>query len=326
MKKGCTHKPVKKEKKETPQGGSFLSSAEKVQLSHLQARLGYRFRDVNKLILALTHRSYAFEHSGCAHNERLEFLGDALLQLMMSSLVFCESPELPEGEMSFSRARLVREETLALIAQDLNLGLSLRLGHGERLAGGASRASILADAIEALLAAIYLDLQINLDLTQIERERGFSGWDFAALNALSEIFFPLIYPYVLKARRGELVYDYKSKLLEAVQAIGSLSDVDFDVIGQTGEAHCPVFEVALIYKGKLLAKAFGRNKKEATQRVSKLVLEQNLLTKTQSETVANESERESNATDACVTEHQSREKGDPHSTLDQKMEYPNHEI
>ena len=115
-------------------------------------RLGYRFADPALLRTALTHRSF-----GTPNNERLEFLGDGILDFVIASLLYQRFPELPEGDLSRLRANLVRQDTLHQLAKSLELGQSLRLGEGELRSGGAERPSILADALEAILGAIYLD-------------------------------------------------------------------------------------------------------------------------------------------------------------------------
>lgn len=121
-------------------------------LSGLAEALGHRFADANLLQIALTHRSY-----GASHNERLEFLGDGLLNCVVAAELFRRFPELPEGDLSRLRANLVRQDSLVQLARALDLGSHLRLGEGELRSGGAQRPSILADALEAIFGAIYLD-------------------------------------------------------------------------------------------------------------------------------------------------------------------------
>ena len=123
-----------------------------MDLSKLEAALGYRFRHQAFLRLALTHPS-----CGPQNNQRLEFLGDAVLQLAMSDIVFHAHPEEEEGGMTFLRARMVREETLCAVARHLNLGAYMRMDHGCEMTGGRQRPAVLADAMEAVLAAVYLD-------------------------------------------------------------------------------------------------------------------------------------------------------------------------
>lgn len=128
-------------------------------LKKLQERIGYHFRDDSYLFLAMTHSSYANEHKlrHIHHNERLEFLGDAVLEIVSSDFLYRNFPEMDEGEMSKKRAGLVCEPTLAFCARQIDLGRCLMLGHGEDMNGGRERDSILSDAFEALIGAIYLD-------------------------------------------------------------------------------------------------------------------------------------------------------------------------
>jgi ribonuclease-3 len=125
----------------------------------LQERIGYSFRDQSLLKLALTHSSYANEHKGqhLHHNERIEFLGDAVLEIVSSEFLYRNYPDMPEGEMSKKRASLVCEPSLAASAREIFLGRHLLLGHGEEKNGGADRDSILSDAFESVIGAIYLD-------------------------------------------------------------------------------------------------------------------------------------------------------------------------
>ena len=123
----------------------------------LDRALGVRFRDAGLREAALTHRSYAFEQEVEVNNERLEFLGDAVLGLVVTDMAYREFPELPEGELAKLRAAIVNMSALADVARDLDLGQFLLLGKGEEMSGGRDKSSILADVIEALLGAIYLD-------------------------------------------------------------------------------------------------------------------------------------------------------------------------
>lgn len=131
----------------------------KERAATLQDRIGYTFHDTSLLNLALTHSSYANEHKNqrVRHNERIEFLGDAVLEIISSEFLYLTYPEMPEGEMSKKRASLVCEPSLAMSAREISLGDYLLLGHGEEIGGGAKRDSILSDAFEALIGAIYLD-------------------------------------------------------------------------------------------------------------------------------------------------------------------------
>ncbi len=136
-----------------------MNRADLKKLNPLQVQLQYVFQDLDLLIQALTHRSYAHEHGdpGTAHNERLEFLGDSVLGLVLSHLLYQKFPDLSEGELSRLRAGLVNEQQLKQLAQGLKLGKYLRLGRGEEVTGGRKKSSLLADALEAVLGAIYLE-------------------------------------------------------------------------------------------------------------------------------------------------------------------------
>ncbi|MSV91341.1 MAG: ribonuclease III, partial [Actinobacteria bacterium] len=159
----------------------------------LAARLGYSFTDPALLTLALTHRSWCAEHAGDESNERLEFLGDSVLGLAVTDHVIRGLPEAPEGHLAKVRAAVVSEPTLALVAQDLGLGADLRLGRGELLSGGRLKQSILADAVEAVFGAVYLD----------------AGWETA--RALIICF---LREHIDEAAAGPGGHDYKTRLQE----------------------------------------------------------------------------------------------------------------
>ncbi|HEY6531380.1 MAG TPA: ribonuclease III domain-containing protein, partial [Acidimicrobiales bacterium] len=126
-------------------------------LAALIDRLGHRFSEPGPILLALTHRSWCAENAGEASNERLEFLGDAVLGLVVTDHIFTAHPEMPEGSLAKLRAAVVSAGTLAEVARDLGVGEALRLGKGEDASGGRSKASILADAMEAIIGAVYVD-------------------------------------------------------------------------------------------------------------------------------------------------------------------------
>lgn len=184
----------------------------------LQKRLGYRFRDQRLFQLALTHRS-----RGSRNNERLEFLGDSLLNTIVAEALFHQFPEAREGELSRLRAQLVKGETLAAVGRELDLGECLSLGEGELKSGGFRRASILADAVEALVAAIYLDS----GSFGVCREHLLS-WYGSRLTEAS----------LVKSQK-----DPKTKLQELLQARGQPLPV-YRVTEISGEAHAQVFTVS----------------------------------------------------------------------------------
>lgn len=180
-------------------------------------KLGYRFRDPALAALALTHRS-----AGQPNNERLEFLGDALLNLCVAELLFEGRPEASEGELSRLRAQLVNGLSLAEVARELELGDALRLGPGELKSGGFRRDSILADAFEALLAAVYLD----------------GGYD-ACRGAIHALFAPRV------AALGKSEKDPKTRLQELLQAHGCALP-QYELLASHGEDHAKTFEVACV--------------------------------------------------------------------------------
>ncbi len=183
----------------------------------LQIRLGYAFRDVNLLQRAMTHRSF-----GADHNERLEFLGDSVLNLVVAHLLFDRLANMPEGDLSRVRANLVKQETLHQLALHLELPGRMRLGEGELKSGGTRRASILADALEALIGAVYLD----------------GGFD-AAQALVQRLFAKVeIRPDMQAAEK-----DPKTQLQEWLQG-RKLPLPRYTVIGTSGAAHRQTFEVA----------------------------------------------------------------------------------
>lgn len=209
----------------------------------LVQRLGYTFQNENLLDLALTHRSF-----GAANNERLEFLGDSLLNMIVAEALFHRFPNAREGELSRLRAQLVKGETLAEIARDLDLGDSLRLGEGELKSGGFRRATTLADTVEALLAAIYLD---SGDLETC-RER-ILAWLGKRIDNVS---------------LGESAKDPKSALQEFLQARGEPLP-HYDVTEVSGEAHAQIFTVSC--RVSLLSRAVvasGRSRREAEKKAA----------------------------------------------------------
>ncbi|MDD2426764.1 MAG: ribonuclease III [Eubacteriales bacterium] len=217
----------------------------------LQDKLNYSFKNKELLLEALTHSSYAYEHSEAkAHNERLEFLGDAVLQLAISSALY-QRENLSEGSMTKLRARVVCEPTLAQVARQLDLQTQLRLGHGEALSGGADNDSNLANAMEAVLGAIFID----------------SGYD-----ACFEVSKRLFEEYIDLALEGKLIYDYKSYLLEAAHKEEFV--VDFRIIDQSGPDHDRRFTAAVFIDGKQAATAEGKTKKEAEQGAAAAYIEQ----------------------------------------------------
>ena len=214
----------------------------------LQEKLNYRFRDPGLLETALTHSSYANEHH-CPNNERLEFVGDSVLGMAVATHLYQCFPELPEGRMTRLRAELVCERGLYEVAVDMGLGRCLRLGRGEELSGGRERHSILADCVEAVIAALYLD-------GGLETARAFI--DAHILSKLSE--------------DDALTHDYKTELQELVQQTPGQS-VSYTMTGESGPDHDKRFSVAVSLLGETIGSGEGRSKKEAEQRAAKTALE-----------------------------------------------------
>lgn len=209
----------------------------------LEEKLGYRFHDISLLEKALTHSSYANEHhlGGINSNERLEFLGDSVLGMVTADSLYRTFPELPEGDLTRLRASLVCENSLVLVAQALELGAYLRLGKGEEACGGRTRPSIIADAVEAVLAAVYLDGGIGEARRLIER---------FILSNLS--------------RAHEASRDHKTALQELVQR-RSGQVLSYHLIGESGPDHAKRFTMEVRLNGEAVGSGTGRSKKEAEQ-------------------------------------------------------------
>lgn len=203
-------------------------------------------------ITALTHPSYINEHhKNYGDLERLEFMGDAVLQLFVSHLIFKEYPTLKEGEMSLIRSRLVRSDSLCELAKELHLNNYLILGHGEEKTGGRERKNILADSFESFMAAIYLD----------------QGHD-KSFEVVKEIFLPLV-----KNIKIDDLLDYKTKLQEIIQA-DKRKTVEYRELSRSGTANNPTYVFEVVLDGEIvLAQGTGKSKKEAQQDAAKNALE-----------------------------------------------------
>jgi ribonuclease III len=225
----------------------------------LESRLRYRFRDRGLLEHSLTHRSRAHEDvtGGVADNESLEFLGDAVLGFIIADALFHECPEMNEGQKSKIKASLVSTQTLAYIGERLELGPYLLLGRGEEKTGGRRKMALLADALEALIAAIYLDGGLDAARTFVRREL----WSMRG-----EVSQPG--SGVVMSIAG----DYKSALQEMLQA-QDRGLPNYRVVAEQGPDHRKTFEVELSVAGATVARAEGRSKKEAEQQAAKLALE-----------------------------------------------------
>jgi ribonuclease-3 len=212
----------------------------------LERALGVRFKDPRMREAALTHRSYAFERDLAETNERLEFLGDAVLGLVVTDLAYRRFPDLPEGELAKLRAATVNMITLADVARDLGLGEEVFLGKGEEQSGGRDKTSILADAMEAVLGSVYLDRGLD-----------------AARRLIERLFWPRMVAYV----RGEGDRDYKTGLQElAAQDLGSVPQYR---VTEEGPDHAKQFTATVFLGGQSYGTGSGRSKKEAEQRAAR---------------------------------------------------------
>lgn len=211
-------------------------------LKDLEKKIGYKFKDFNKLKLAMTHSSFSNEHimGKLNDNERLEFLGDAVLELTISKFLFDQYRDLPEGELTKKRASIVCEPTLALCAKELDLGDYLYLGKGEDQTGGRKRASITSDAMEALIGAIYLD----------------GGFEKAE---------EFIHRFILRdIEQKQLFYDSKTTLQEIVQSYTD-KPVSYELIGEEGPDHNKTFIARVLVGDEVLGEGRGKTKKGAEQ-------------------------------------------------------------
>ncbi|WP_066639353.1 ribonuclease III [Desulfolucanica intricata] len=221
-------------------------------LTQLKQQIGVNWNDKNLLYQALTHSSYVYESgsAGLSNNQRLEFLGDAVLELLMSEHLYRSYPDYTEGELTKLRAAIVCEPSLAKVARRLGLGACLRMGKGEERSGGRERSSILADSFEALLGAVYLD-------QGLEKSRAF------ALDFLSPIIKDVI--------EGKVDQDYKTELQEMLQK-KSPEPINYVILKEEGPDHQKVFTAGVVYYGKIIGKGTGRSKKEAEQQAAKIAL------------------------------------------------------
>jgi ribonuclease-3 len=211
----------------------------------LDRALGVAFRDPVIRETALTHRSYAFEHGLTSTNERLEFLGDSVLGVVVTDLAYRAYPQLPEGSLAKLRAAIVNMSALADVARSLGLGQLVLLGKGEEQSGGRDKSSILADALEAVFGAVYLDLGLGVATELIER-----------------LFQPRMEAYV----RGEGDRDYKTILQElASQALHTMPDYRLE---ERGPDHEKEFTARVFLGGEPMGTGVGRSKKEAEQQAA----------------------------------------------------------
>ena len=217
--------------------------------NYIANKLGLKYNDLNLYLTAFTHTSYANEHNTNS-NERLEFLGDAVLSVLVTEFIYNEFPTLPEGKMTKLRATYVCEDANYLYAQKLGISEVLRLGHGEELGGGRTRAAVLNDAFEAFLGAIYLT---------------------NGLEKVKEILIDVVFPHIGKDIVKPFV-DYKSRLQEYIQA-ETRQALTYRVDNIVGPPHNRTFTISVVLDGIKLGEGVGKSKKDAEQLAAKKALE-----------------------------------------------------
>lgn len=212
----------------------------------------YRFDNKDYILEALTHSSYSNENKNYEFNERLEFLGDSVLSIIVSEYLFKEETSLPEGELTKLRANIVCEESLSDAAYEINLGEHMLLGKGEEATGGRERISILADAFEAVIAAIYLD-------GGLESARTF------VLKYMENI--------ILDSRKGKIFRDYKTHLQEILQGKGE-NNIWYKLVDEKGPDHNKRFVMEVGTNETVLGTGEGKSKKEAEQLAARVALKE----------------------------------------------------
>ncbi len=220
-------------------------------IKDLETAIGYQFRNISLLQNALAHSSYANErwHNSLMSNERLEFLGDSILGMLVADHLYRTFPQRPEGELTRMRADMVCERTLAKVAHQIGLGSHLLLGKGEEQGGGRNRDSILADAVESVIAACYLDGGMDAAVQFVQR-------------------FILVNVPVTKLQN----VDYKTALQEKVQQKKN-QVISYALVGQSGPDHDKQFVVELSLNGKVIGTGHGSSKKRAEQDAARVAME-----------------------------------------------------
>lgn len=217
---------------------------------NFEKKLGYKFKNKSLIENALTHSSYANEKK-IANNERLEFLGDSVLSIVVSEQLYNRMQSVNEGRLTKVRASLVCEQSLAVFAKQIGIDEAVKLGHGEEITGGRKRASILSDAFEAVLAAIFLDSDMDTAKT----------WLLGLMkNAIDD------------AVAGHIHKDYKTALQEIMQK-GHTGKITYRTVKETGPDHQKTFVVEVMCDGKILNQGTGSSKKDAEQNAAKTAIE-----------------------------------------------------
>ena len=219
----------------------------------LKEKFDISFKNEALLMEAMTHSSYANEHKEMKgiYNERIEFLGDAVLELTISDWLFRQFPHFQEGQLTKLRAQIVCEDSLSLLAKECSLNEYLLLGKGETLSGGREKPAILCDVFEAFIGALYLDKGVN----EVQR------------------FLNLVIIPKIKNGRYELITDFKTELQEYLQQNGPVH-IRYELVKEEGPSHDKVFTVQLIVDGKKYKTASGKTKKAAEQMAAKLTMEE----------------------------------------------------
>ncbi|OFT81775.1 ribonuclease III [Granulicatella sp. HMSC30F09] len=219
----------------------------------LKEKFDISFNNEALLMEAMTHSSYANEHKEMKgiYNERIEFLGDAVLELTISDWLFRQFPHFQEGQLTKLRAQIVCEDSLSLLAKECSLNEYLLLGKGETLSGGREKPAILCDVFEAFIGALYLDKGVN----EVQR------------------FLNLVVIPKIKNGRYELITDFKTELQEYLQQNGPVH-IRYELVKEEGPSHDKIFTVQLIVDGKKYKTASGKTKKAAEQMAAKLTMEE----------------------------------------------------
>ncbi|MFS0613216.1 ribonuclease III [Lederbergia ruris] len=232
--------------------GRTRSNSDNQKLKDFQVRMGIQFQNETLLKQALTHSSYVNEHRKKSYedNERLEFLGDAVLELAISQYLYKKFPTISEGELTKLRASIVCEPALVEFANELGFGEVVLLGKGEEMTGGRARPALLADAFEAVIGALYLDQGLDKVIALLEK---------------------VVYPRV-DAGAFSHAMDFKSQLQEVVQKDGA-STLSYQILQEEGPAHNRIFVSQVSLEGAILGKGKGRSKKEAEQHAAQMALD-----------------------------------------------------
>lgn len=219
----------------------------------LKEKFDISFNNEALLMEAMTHSSYANEHKEMKgiYNERIEFLGDAVLELTISDWLFRQFPHFQEGQLTKLRAQIVCEDSLSLLAKECSLNEYLLLGKGETLSGGREKPAVLCDVFEAFIGALYLDKGVN----EVQR------------------FLNLVVIPKIKNGRYELITDFKTELQEYLQQNGPVH-IRYELVKEEGPSHDKIFTVQLIVDGKKYKTASGKTKKAAEQMAAKLTMEE----------------------------------------------------